>query len=354
MSGWEYLFTAEAELRKQASIYQTTYHEGLKFKVCNRVDDVLKSVITDLMEDYEKHGISELSEIAESIKKIRNSPFYCTFVVNEEHNRLLDELQEKVKKFTGVKGCRYSEFTRDVASGINDLASCIHRVAETLQDMLAKMETVGKCKISEKHNPILKDACIEWDKKTREFFEKGLYSEGDYEPLEGRVLKNRMQLTVGSSPGHRTHFDLDKGTIEYYDTDNDVNETMKKLWEDLAGLKCEIRRERGLEGVKCDGLNENNVIKAAKVAAAATSMDFRLSNPEEWWGEDEISSVIEEIGEKYPSVAKIKELNEKIRELDARRDELYAEIDKKIEELVKLDIEGMKKIFEKYGKTKFR
>jgi hypothetical protein len=124
-------------------------------------------------------------------------------------------------------------------------------------------------------NPKLIEACKEWEKAAELFNKLELYISEDYFPLFCVIRENRAEVTVGSSPGHKTHIDLSEGTLRYYDNDMPVNEAMKQHLEDV-GLKCKVETEMGQKGVSCSGVNEDNVVNAFKVLSAATSMDIRV------------------------------------------------------------------------------
>lgn len=133
-------------------------------------------------------------------------------------------------------------------------------------------------------------ACKLWDKITDKMHEGAYeipenvdrfggqaYSEGDYKPLQCRITGKQAELTVGSSSGHKAKVDLDKGTIEYFDDDDEPNQTMKELFEEDARLRCETPGD----GVKCTGVTKKNVDEVFKILAMPTSMDFRLQHCKE-------------------------------------------------------------------------
>jgi hypothetical protein len=134
-------------------------------------------------------------------------------------------------------------------------------------------------------NPKLVEGCKKWDKLTELFNTLDLYTASDYEPLFCTIRGNKAEVTVGSSPGHKTHIDLDKGELEYYDTDKRVNIAMKQHLEDV-GLKCELKTmdTEFMLGVRCTGVNENNVVETFKTLTAATTMDIRTEDPERFEG----------------------------------------------------------------------
>lgn len=130
-------------------------------------------------------------------------------------------------------------------------------------------------------------ACKLWDKITEKMHEREFempdelqhasnnqpYSEGDYRPLQCKIQGKFAELTVGSSTGHKAKVDLEKKTLEYFDTDADPNQAMSDLLEE-AGLECKIESD----GVKCKGVTKENVEEVFKVLAMPTSMDFRIAN----------------------------------------------------------------------------
>jgi len=134
-----------------------------------------------------------------------------------------------------------------------------------------------------KSNPTLVKACLTWDKltdklKTLDTPEGSpFYSPVDFEPLKCRIDGNHAEVTVGSSPGHRTHIDLDEGTVTYYDRDPSVNEVMYDILSKEVGLTCSINV---YEGVGCEGLTEDKVKDVFKAISMPTSMDIRLERCE--------------------------------------------------------------------------
>jgi len=143
-------------------------------------------------------------------------------------------------------------------------------------------------------DPKLLEACKIWDKITQELQRRGRYIGEDYESLECRIEDGKAELRVGSSPGHKTHIDLQEGTVEYYDTDDPVSLAIMTLLEDLE-LEC---KHFPAEGIKCSGVTSENVKEVFKILAYATSMDYRLEYPSEYW-EDEY---LEKCGEKEREV----------------------------------------------------
>lgn len=203
-------------------------------------------------------------------------------------SRALERLNGNIEVLTGRR-CAYAEWTgrggeASIAMVLNDAASCVHRLADWLSERTSdiEIERRGKCLESRDASPAVRSACEEWDRATEQLRREGLYESHDYGALEGRAIGDRLMLRVGSASGHATHLDLERGRLDYYDDDDLVNYAMAKLWEDLAGLRCSVRGD----GVMCEGLTEGNIGRAAVVAAAATSMDYRIESPWRYWGRE--------------------------------------------------------------------
>lgn len=198
--------------------------------------------------------------------------FMDSFVNATEYNlRRIDDVSEKL---TGSRCSwlvdRIPNYTPRAA--VNDMTACFHRaklLLTTLENGFEKQE--GKCQAVKNSNGKLWDACRLWDEITERLNDGDFYMQQDYGELKGYVLGNTMQFRVGSSHGHLTTMDLDKGTLNYYDDDDLVNRNMARLLN-LIGLNCQ---EVHL-GVSCTGLTEGNVDKAAEILSLPTSMDIRI------------------------------------------------------------------------------
>jgi len=124
-------------------------------------------------------------------------------------------------------------------------------------------------------DPALIKGCKLWDKITEQLKREHpkFYAEPDYEPLKCRIDGDKAEVTVGSSPGHRTHIVLPpEGRVDYYDSDDEVNRVMRDLLADHADLSCETRPL----GVTCKGLTKDKIDDVFRVLSMATSMDIRL------------------------------------------------------------------------------
>jgi hypothetical protein len=133
-----------------------------------------------------------------------------------------------------------------------------------------------------KANPALIRGCRVWDRLTTRLKhektpeDRNFYLEEDYDQLKCRIDGDHAEVTVGSSPGHKTHISLDTGKVEYYDSDAKVNTVMFKIFSDI-GLDCWLDL---YGGVKCDGVRDDNVRNVFKALAMPTSMDIRLNTCE--------------------------------------------------------------------------
>ena len=186
---------------------------------------------------------------------------------------LVYEIERAVMELTG-RACAYK--TRNtVTSALNDIAACIHRLAEkTLSSFEWSRE--GKCYLAPSASEDAKLLCRMWDRAADEFYREGMYHPSDYRALFGYAVGDRVYLALGSAEGHRAEIDLAEGTVSYYDEDRAVNELVARRLEEEARLKCEVRHW----GVKCSGVKRGDREQLAKIALAlaeATSADFRLT-----------------------------------------------------------------------------
>ena len=197
-------------------------------------------------------------------------------------DKRLDEIENAVIKATG-RPCRWSRELGDSRLRytllINDIAACVHVLA---QYMLEKGpdRVEGKCSIARDADQEAIEVCKEWDNTTKTFRDMNMYSLEDAEELRGFVVGKKVQLRVGSASGHLAEIDLEKKTVKYYDTDWQVNDVIARLLEDYAGGACKIidtERGGGIEkpSVYCKTADPR---KAARVLAAATSMDYRIGD----------------------------------------------------------------------------
>jgi len=197
-------------------------------------------------------------------------------------DKWLDKIENAVKKVTG-RPCRWSRELGDSRLRytllINDIAACVHVLA---QYMLEKGpdRVEGKCSIAKDADQEAIEVCKEWDNTTKVFDGMKMYEYEDSSKLRGFVVGKKVQLRVGSAVGHLAEIDLEKKTVKYYDTDWQVNEVMARLLEDYAGGSCRIIDPEGGGGVEKPSVYCKTVDpkKAARVLAAATSMDYRIND----------------------------------------------------------------------------
>lgn len=208
----------------------------------------------------------------------------CTWLLpepilsSEEHTTL------EIAKLPYLKLKTIPPRTYNLSMAENDLTACFHRLIEHFQDALKTYRQAGKCMWQAEAVPSLVEGCQKWDEATEYMNQKDLYIKDDYGPLKARITGKEANVTVGSAPGHTAHVNLDNTTIQYHDTDKEVNLVMKDLL-DSAGLDCEVwKMTREMDsGVLCRNLNESNVGEAMKMLSAATSMDYRLQRPKNYW-----------------------------------------------------------------------
>ncbi len=185
----------------------------------------------------------------------------------------VDRLAEKVREVTG-RECRYNPSSNDLADITNDAASCIHRFADYLVENVWALKIPGTlCHATKSAGDEVKNACRVWSDVSGFLSRHGLYEENDSNALKGLATGNRLHLRVGSSMNHAAELDLDEGTLDYYDTDENVVEGLMSVLDFV--LNC----EKTPYGMRCENVKKDNIDKVAAYMAMATSMDFRALNP---------------------------------------------------------------------------
>ena len=243
-------------------------------------------------------GFDNIEDLSDACNELRGAAFAIDDITEALHNnsksvsermnilrnvdKRLDEIENAVIKATG-RPCRWGKELGDSRLRhtllINDIAACVHVLA---QYMLEKGpdRVEGKCSIAKDVDQEAIEVCREWDNTIKIFKDMDMYSLEDAEELRGFVVGKRVQLRVGSAKGHLAEIDLEKKTVKYYDTDWQVNDVIARLLEDYAGGSCKIidpERGGGIEkpSVYCKMVDPR---KAARVLAAATSMDYRIGD----------------------------------------------------------------------------
>ncbi|MCS7387084.1 MAG: hypothetical protein NDF55_10245 [archaeon GB-1867-005] len=183
-----------------------------------------------------------------------------------------------------------------LTAAINDCTACYHRLIEYFREKIGPLRKVSeKCLALGRASERAVEFCKLWDKYSKMFDEKGLYWPEDAPELRGVAVNSRVELKVGSAKGHRTHVDLEKGKLQYFDNDRPVNDIVESLLE-KQGLKCRRMYEEGLEtGIECEGPIWERRDKVAKTIALATSMDLRMSSDEEQ--EEAWHDLMDKVGE---------------------------------------------------------
>jgi hypothetical protein len=280
--GWDVadaLFEAERLLRESAHEFSLGGSGSAKAR---RALQVLGGLI------QEHCSAASLEQLCSALSALhyaaRNALFGAEAALPEERRKrlrladdFLNDAERLVKKLTG-RPCRWGagleeEVRRRPAILINDLAACVHRLAEWAARLRPAVE--GRCFVLEGSDPRAVDACVEWARAARLFEERGMYSSDDAEALSGYVSGSRVQLRVGSVSGHAAEIDVERGILRYYDTDLLVNQAVKRLLEELAGAECSLNKRAGgaAPSLEC---RVGDARAAARVLAAATSMDIRL------------------------------------------------------------------------------
>jgi len=202
----------------------------------------------------------------------------------------LERLERYVLKLTGRR-CLWgwgkvppSSYT--IALLVNDATSCFHRVIEWAAKYLCpSIRLSSRVAAVKGFSPTLAEYALWWDHAVSILDDMDLYASEDAPALGAIVKPDEVEFRVGSSPGHATHCEKKPVGVRctYYDTDFDVNLAMVVL-----------AHSHGVEVEDAD-LHDHVTFfvyweKAQRFFAGilpfSTSMDFRLKNPDDWWGPD--------------------------------------------------------------------
>jgi len=220
-------------------------------------------------------------------------PFYNKTLFFDARNYLNSFLQSFGEKCGWIREEDYL-FTNyiDVRLLLNEVANCAHAVGSASIKLFSKilpiLESV-KITVEGKHsvltgdvNPMIKEFVKRWEKYVEENYRIGYYYSEDYPMLSAVGMKDRLEMRVGSSPGHKTRVEIRDGSLymRYFDTDLNVNEALHDLLTEKK-FKCRIiTGERFEDGVEC--VKENFTIEdidaLAKAISLVTSMDLNLGD----------------------------------------------------------------------------
>ena len=180
----------------------------------------------------------------------------------------------------------------DVRLLLNEVANCAHAVASASIKLSSKILSAlesGKITAEGKRsvligdvNPMIKEFVKRWEKYVEENSKIGYYYSDDYSMLSAVGMKDRLEMRVGSSPGHKTRVEIRDGSLymRYFDIDLNVNETLHNLLTEKK-FKCKIVTvERFNDGVECvkDNFTIEDIDALAKAISLVTSMDLNLGD----------------------------------------------------------------------------
>ena len=162
---------------------------------------------------------------------------------------------------------------RSFSAAANDIATILHRFAERLIRVRRRLrEELGE-RVEERvyvqrgASRRAMDMCLTYDRAVDWMYEHDLVSPGDFGVQLCVAGRDGVKIRLGSSPGHGAHIKTN-GELEYYDTDDKVNETLADVLERHAGCECIVEED----GVRCTGCDP---VRASAVVALAISMDMR-------------------------------------------------------------------------------
>lgn len=213
--------------------------------------------------------------------------------------RDIEELEDDVRWITG-KRCLWaygkippSGYT--IALLINDVTSCYHRLIEWLSTSVCPAYNLGaKVVAVEGYSRTLAQYALWWDAATEALFDAGIYASEDYPAIGALVKSDEIEFRVGSSPGHATHCERKPVGLRctYYDTDAIVNSAMALL---ARAHRVEVEEIDETDHVTFFVYWDRAKPFFTGVLPFATSMDFRIGNPEHYWGSDWATKALEAI-----------------------------------------------------------
>ena len=258
-----FLSSLAITLEKVDKYIQKFVHTDEGKKIHTYIDYFLRPAVTFLDHDLFRCQYSEIEKLKD-----------CK--ISEDTVTAMKLLDENCKKMTGERCVYLSKEPTTASACVNDITSCFHKLIEYFE------RTFGKERIEEMGDKytIMKGAGEKerrllriWLDAIKKLKEKDFYYGKDWEALHGVALKDKLELRVGSASGHRTHVDVERNELRYYDNDYPVNKEMYELWRDYANCDCLIVDD-GVICRKCD------LEKAMKILAGATSCDIRIDDLE--------------------------------------------------------------------------
>ena len=213
--------------------------------------------------------------------------------------RSVGELERSIKEITGKK-CLWA-YGKVPPSGytlallLNDVTSCFHRLIDWFTTKLCPTHHLGaKVVAVEGYSKTLAQYALWWDAATEALFDAGIYASEDYPAIGALVKSDEVEFRVGSSPGHATHCERKPVGLRciYYDTDADVNSTMALL---ARMHRVEVEEIDEVDHVTFFVYWDKAKRFFTGVLPFATSMDFRIGNPEHYWGTDWAAKALETI-----------------------------------------------------------
>jgi len=185
----------------------------------------------------------------------------------------------------------YTSNKLDLRLLLNDIVNCAHSITTAVIKFLLppfaslkehKTIEVGRHSLLiENVDPMIKEFVKRWERYVEENYRIGYYYGEDYTMLSAVGVKDRIEMVVGSSPGHKTRVEIRDGSLymRYFDTDLKVNEMLHDLLTEKK-FKCKIVTvERFNDGVECvkDNFTIEDIDALAKAISLVTSMDLNLN-----------------------------------------------------------------------------
>lgn len=280
------LMSIEEELRElatelqRARVGRDTYVYDM-----TRIVDKLRSIgekLTELsLNPLLRDVVPMLKDLVEAAYS--EIEFYCykndgTYTCNNIPTKLLRSIIYKLSREIGRKCGNliiYEDYVQPPAI-LDGLANCIHVVAEEVGKIVSEGRRVGRCILLGNVDPRIVQLCEKWSKLVEEYHSMGIYLEEDYNMLIGVGRGSKIDLRVGSSPGHAMKIDLEKGELKYFDNDRNVIDVVKTFITHQLYGSCTYDYSSSELSCRFDPGAEDVVDKLAWLAANVTSLDANL------------------------------------------------------------------------------
>lgn len=159
------------------------------------------------------------------------------------------------------------------SSAVNSATAAYHRFLEAVQRL------AGSRALILTRNPWAKRWAEAFLSTLNEMLASDLFvADEDLEPIAITVTDKEVVCRLGSAEGHAAHVDIERGVLEYYDTDDDVKKAMLSILRRLVPVRRAV--DEGEKLVVWFDPTPENIEGVVAALPLAISMDYRLQELE--------------------------------------------------------------------------